>query len=242
MNKNSTGIISVLIPTYNAERYLSETIESVLSQKSWPLEIIVVDDGSTDQSAEVATSFGETVRCVRRPHMGLAATRNAAMAVACGEYFLHLDADDLLTTNSIELRMQAFASDPSLDGVVGRFTCFYSPELDDEQCARFKLPAGAQQGHLAGASIMRAAVFTRLGGLDESLDTSADLDWFIRAREAGIQLLSVPDIVYHRRIHGSNMSLTMKQVAVNNHLQVLKRSLDRRRQSGDGSPLPRDGT
>ncbi len=242
MTETSSGMVSVLIPTYNAEKYLAETIQSVLSQTSPLLEVLVVDDGSSDRSADLASSYGSPVRCIRRPHMGLPATRNAAMAAACGEYLLHLDADDLLTANSIEMRMHALAADPSYDGVVGRFSCFLSPELDDEQCAQFKLPAGPQKGHMVGASIIRAETFARLGGLDEGLKSGADLDWSIRAKESCIRLLSIPDVVYHRRIHGSNMSLTMKQTAVSNQIHILKRSLDRRRRTGDGSPVDRDGT
>lgn len=242
MKETSSGIISVLIPAYNAERFLSETIENLLSQNSVPLEIIVVDDGSTDRSVEVATSFGTLVRCIRRPHMGLPATRNAAMAAACGEYFLHVDADDLVTANSIEIRMQALVADTSLDGVVGRLSCFFSPELSDEQRAKYRLPAESQSGHLTGVSIIRAAAFDKFGGLDERFKTGADLDWFIRAKEAGIRLLNLPDIVYQRRIHGSNMNLSQKQTIIKDRLQLLKRTLDRRRHVVGTPPSDRGGT
>lgn len=229
MTEANAGLVSVLIPTYNAARYLGETIDSVLAERWEPLEIIVVDDGSDDRSVEIAEGFGSPVRSIRRPHSGLAATRNAAIAAARGEFLLHLDGDDLLAPGSIARRMAAFADDPGLEIVVGRLACFFSPELDADRRARLQLPAEPQQGHLPGASIIRANAFQRYGGLDEQFSTVTDLDWFVRAKQAGARLRYLPDVVVHRRVHGANMSLTMKDASVQDRLRLLKNALDRRR-------------
>jgi len=233
MNDAGPLLLSVLIPVWNGERYLAETIESVLQQQWQPIEIVVVDDGSEDGSAEVAAGFGDAVRCVRRPHRGLSAARNTALAAARGGFIAHLDADDLLPPGSIAVRMAAFTADPALEIVVGHQREFFSPDLAEADRSRLALPASAKPGHVAGTSIVRAECFRRLGGFDEQLRAFADLDWFIRAQETGARLRLLPDVVMHRRVHGRNMTLTHKEAA-GDRMKVLKASLDRRRRAAEG--------
>ncbi len=229
-------LLSVLIPVYNGERYLAETLDSVLRQQWQPMEIVVVDDGSEDRSAAVAEGFGPSVRCVRCPHRGLAASRNEAVAAARGGFIAHLDGDDLLPPRSIAVRMAAFEAEPALDVVAGHLLEFFSPDLDAGARSRLVLPEAAKRGHVAGASIIRAECFQRFGGFDEDYRNSADLDWFIRATGAGARVRVLPDVVMHRRIHGRNMSLTQKHEANRDRMRILKASLDRRRgAAGDGS-------
>src|SRR5436305_1029668 len=92
---NNQPMISVIIPVYNGERYLGEAIESVLAQSYHWLEIILVDDGSTDGSATVAKQFSPAVQVVRQPNLGAGAARNRGIALAQGEFLAFLDADDL---------------------------------------------------------------------------------------------------------------------------------------------------
>jgi glycosyltransferase involved in cell wall biosynthesis len=92
--------ISVITPCYNGAMYLRQTIESVLTQTYPPLEMIVVDDGSTDDSAAIAESFGPPVRVIRQRNAGTAAARDAGLALAQGEYIHFLDGDDLLQPDS----------------------------------------------------------------------------------------------------------------------------------------------
>lgn len=96
MERNDNGpLVSAVIPAYNAERWISDTIESVLDQDYSPVEIVVVDDGSTDKTAEIAESFGQNVQVLRKSNGGTASARNAGIRKAAGEYVAFLDADDL---------------------------------------------------------------------------------------------------------------------------------------------------
>ena len=235
MAESGRSLLSILIPVRNGDHYLAETIESVLRQDWQPIEIVVVDDGSEDRSAEVAEGFGPPVRCVRRPPQGLAAARNAALAEARGEFVAHLDADDLLPPGSIALRMASLAADSALEMVVGRLEAFFSPDLDEAARSRLCLPEESRRGHLSGASIVRARVFRRVGAFDESCRLLPDIDWFMRATESGVRTQFLPDIVVRRRIHGGNMSLTMKDES-GELLRILKVSLDRRRATAKRSP------
>ena len=121
--------VSVIIPIYNSGKYLREAIDSVLAQRHRPLEVLVVDDGSSDNGPELAAGYGPQVRVIAIPHGGHPAARNAGVAASTGDYLAFLDADDLWAANKLELQLDAFASNPSLDLVFGHMQNFISPEL-----------------------------------------------------------------------------------------------------------------
>src|SRR5215204_4549911 len=98
----SRPVISVMIPVYNCEAYLGEAIDSVLAQSYRPIEIIVVDDGSDDATGEVAREYGDAVRYERQERGGNGAARNRAVALAAGDLFTFLDADDRLVPGALE--------------------------------------------------------------------------------------------------------------------------------------------
>jgi glycosyltransferase involved in cell wall biosynthesis len=117
-------LVSVVIPAFNAAQTLSETIRSVLAQTYAPIEIVVVDDGSTDDTAQVLDSFGSTIKCVRKPNGGLASARNAGCAAAQGEYIALLDADDLCTPQRIAVQIAVFKAAPDIVLACSDFDAF----------------------------------------------------------------------------------------------------------------------
>jgi len=236
MNDHPPLQLSLLIPVFNGARYLADTLDSVLAQTGISREIIVVDDGSTDGSVEVAARFAPEVRTIGRPHSGLAATRNAALREARGEFIAHLDQDDLLTPGSLSVRVNRLLENPSLDIVVGHQQSFFSEDMDPALRSRLQISEIPQPGHLSGGAVIRSRVFDELGGLDESLRSFGDLDWFMRATEHGFRIEVIPDLVLRRRVHGANMSLTRKVEADLERARILKASLDRRRARQQGGP------
>lgn len=236
-------VLSVIIPAWNAARYLGDAITSVLGQGVAGIEVIVlVDEGSEDDSARVAEEFVPTgvagpsvptVRCIRHPHMGLAAARNEGASLARGRLLLHLDADDVLTPESLAVRLAILNADPDVDIVTGSAASFVSPEIPADEAARYDLPAGPQQGGLPGTSIVRASFAERVGPQDTSLPHSGDLDWMIRAGEAAAKTVVIPDVVLRRRIHGRNTSLLSKGTA--SRLRILRAALARRARSENPS-------
>jgi len=106
--------ISVIIPAYNHARYLAEAIDSVLAQTYAPLEIIVVDDGSTDGTPAVAASYGDRIRYIRQENAGVGAARNNGIAAARGEYLAFLDSDDIWLPEKLEREIALFDADPQL--------------------------------------------------------------------------------------------------------------------------------
>ena len=179
-------LLTVVIPVRNGERYLAASIDSVLQNAVDHVEIIVVDDGSTDRSAEIAQSFGPQVHCLRREPRGIAAARNAGWSAATGEFVLHLDADDLVVAGSIAVRMAEFAGDPDVDMVTGYTESFFSPDIDPEIRSRIVLDR-PRRGHLAGSSIVRSSLFARIGPLNEAWRVGADVeDARGQKRESGL--------------------------------------------------------
>src|SRR5256714_4033410 len=143
MNVEANRSVSVMIGVYNGPPYLPEAIESVLAQTHPASELIVVDDGSEDESGAIAESYGPPVRCIRQENGGMAAARNTAVREATGDYFAFLDADDRFRPDKLERQLAAFEDDPKLDIVYGYVTEFVSPELGARARALLRAPRHA---------------------------------------------------------------------------------------------------
>src|SRR5687768_9695612 len=125
-------LVSVIVPVHQGERYLGEAVESVLAQTYAPIELIVVDDGSTDRSADIARGFGPVVRYVYQVNAGQSAARNHGVRLARGPLLAFLDDDDSWSPGKLALQVAALASDPCLEAVFGHVRQFVSPDLPPE--------------------------------------------------------------------------------------------------------------
>src|SRR5262249_3672652 len=158
-------VVSVIIPVHNYERYLAEAIESVLSQTYQNLEVIVVDDGSTDQSGEVAKSFaGRGVRYCHQVHAGIGPARNKGVELAHGDFLAFLDADDRWPLGKIERQLLAFENDPALEMVFGQALQLQNGPAW-EAAVRHKNPtvAGMVPGMVPGTMLINRHAFARVG-------------------------------------------------------------------------------
>lgn len=124
--------ISVIIPAYNGDRFLAEAIESVLQQTEPDWEIIIVDDGSTDQTASVAQQYGKTVRYFSQTNLGVAASRNLGLAAALGDYIAFLDQDDLFLPHKLAAQGELLDRNPDL-GIVNSGWQIYQDQKSDRQ-------------------------------------------------------------------------------------------------------------
>jgi glycosyltransferase involved in cell wall biosynthesis len=220
--------VTVVVPAYNAERYLAEAIASVLSQTLLPAEIIVVDDGSVDGTVGVAERFAPRVHCERQRHAGPGAARNRGVQLARGEYLAFLDADDVWPADKLEIQMRTLCAAPAPDAVFGRVTQFLSPDLPAAQAARFDCVIEARPARLAGTMLMSRETFARVGWFSEELQLGEFIDWYARATERGIRDVIVPEVVLRRRIHGTNTGI-LRREARSDYARVVKAALDRRR-------------
>lgn len=225
-------LISVIIPVYNRDRYLAEAIESILAQTYPAIELIVVDDGSSDRTAEVAQSY--PVIYHYQINGGISAARNAGIGLATGEFLAFLDSDDIWVTDKLSKQMAAFESDPNLEAVFGYAQQFYSPELDETFRQRIRCPEQPIAAHISSAMLIKRAAFLRIGVFDPQLKTGIDISWYISAIEHQIQQVTLPDVVYRRRLHEKNSGITERHHA-NERLHLLKAKLDRQRANQSSS-------
>jgi glycosyltransferase involved in cell wall biosynthesis len=221
--------LSVLIPCYDAARYLAEAVESALAQEVPLHEIVVVDDGSTDGTERLVVTFGGPVRYHRQTHAGIAAARNRALALSTGDLLAFLDADDVWPAGSLGARLAALEADATLEYVYGEVEQFVSPELPDEwarrHAAAISTPSSAR---LAGTMLVRRRVFDTVGGFRETLRIGETVDWVARADSLGNPKRSHPRQVLRRRLHATNTGLT-RQDSRSDYLAVARAALARRR-------------
>jgi glycosyltransferase involved in cell wall biosynthesis len=220
-------LISAIIPAYNAEKYLAQAIESVLQQTYRPVEIVIVDDGSTDSTAAVARSY-PPVRYVYQPNQGPPVARNTGLAHSTGGLIAFLDADDYWPQHKLTEQSDYLAAHLELGCAVGRWQNFLErgtkkPDWIPESMLREDaIILGLQ------ASLIHRWVFDRAGRFDVRYRISDDLEWFVRVREAGIPIGFQRSIMVYRRIHDANISQDQRAVA-GATLRILKQYLDRKR-------------
>lgn len=221
--------ISCILPVRDGERFLEEALDSVLAQGRTEMQIVVVDDGSTDGTPAILERYGDHVEVVRQEPTGVAAARNAGLRRARGELLAFQDADDLWMPGKMDRLEARFDARPELELCVGMIQNFWMDEVAEEAESfrghRFSEPLPGF--HLA-AALIRASLFERTGPFDPSLRVGSDNDWFLRARDAGAIEETVPEVVARRRLHADN--LTRKDLASRETLlRNMKASLDRRR-------------
>lgn len=226
-------LVSVIIPVYNYDRYLGEAIESVLRQTYKNVEVIVVDDGSTDRSGDVAKSFAERgVRYCHQVHDGIGPARNKGVELVQGEYMAFLDADDRWPESKLELQLRAFADDETVEMVFGQAKELQNgPEWEAGVSENNLTVAGMVPGMVAGTMLIKRAAFDRVGSFPGGLKVGEFIDWYARAVELKIRSRVLPELLLWRRIHDSNTGVRERQ-SVSDYARVLKASLDRRRAEG----------
>ncbi len=222
--------ISVIIPAYNTADYLSEAINSVLQQSLPPFEVIVVDDGSTDDTAAVAGSFGRSIYCDCQPHRGISATQNRGIQLSQGNYLAFLDADDIWQPDKLQKQAAILQSRPGIDMVFGHSLFFRSPDMPMEVAGRLLIPDKPQPAYMKSAMLIRREAFFKVGLFDDTWRVGDFVDWFAKSMEAGLQAQMLPEIVYRRRVHGRNTTIVERSSQVD-FVRIVKTALDRRRQA-----------
>lgn len=221
--------VGVVIPAWNAERWLVDALDSVLAQEHPPVDVVVVDDGSSDRSAAIAERYGPPVRVARQAHAGIGAARNRGVELVAGELVTFLDADDLLTPASLACRVQVLVRQPEIDMVFGQVRRF-SATVEGMPVALNE----PQPGHVPAIMLVRRAALERVGPFLTDTHVAEGLDWLLRARERDGEV-TLGDQVLWRRVHGENNSLR-NRAEIGEFAQALKASLDRRRAAHRPNP------
>ena len=226
--------VSTIIPCHNGERYLAETLHSALGQPCDNHEIIVVDDGSTDGTADVVRSFGDAVRYIRQGQGGASRARNRGVENANGGALAFLDADDLWTSNALPLMLAALEADPSNGMVVGMMEQFVSPELPPEARDSFRFSPDPVPARMCGSVLVRRTEFDRVGAFSPELASGEFIDWLSRAEHLKVKSVTIDAVVLRRRLHRRNHGVVRRDTR-QDYLRVVKAALDRKRAASQGS-------
>ena len=236
-------LISCIIPVFNGVRYLGEALDSILAQTYRPIEIIVIDDGSTDGTGELVARYGDRIRYFRQNNEGAPTARNAGLSAARGAFVAFLDSDDLWHPDKLERQVARFEARPELDLCVTHLQRFWIPELETER-KRFQDHRFAEvlPGYITQTLLARRNVFESVGKFNTSRRVGDPMDWFLRAAEQGVVMELLPDLLVYQRMHESNFSVDPGTRAMKPHMQdaildVVKASLDRRRSRNQASPM-----
>ncbi len=248
-------LISVIIPCYNSAAYLAQAIESVLAQSFLDFEIIVIDDGSTDDTPEVVGGFGDLVRYMRQENRGNAAARNTGLLAARGQWLCFLDAHDLWEPRKLELQLVDLLSHPHRKISFTRATKFFEtgdfePLPPDPTIEELwdKLVFYQPFGSSHSGFMVHSSCFDDVGCFDESLRLSVDWDIFIRlAHRYPIRVYA--EFLVHHRQHASNttgnaeLRLSMSLACLRKHRRLfcIERSLRRQWHESYGARLFRFG-
>ncbi len=216
--------VSVIVPVYNGERFLAEAIESILAQTYQSYELIVVDDGSTDRTREIALSF-PLVKYLYQANSGIAAARNRGVEIAQGEYLAFLDADDLWMPDKLWLQMAAFEADPTLEVVSGHIEQFVNPGL----AQKYSFSTAPLPGYSTTAILIKRSLINAIGPFHEDFQTAETISWFAEVIDNNQKILMLPDVIVRRRIHGKNTSILNQQEKNSKIMHILKNSIERKR-------------
>jgi glycosyltransferase involved in cell wall biosynthesis len=220
--------ISVIIPVFNTEKYVARAIESVLSQTLKPAEIIVVDDGSTDNSIEAVRRFLPKVKIITQQNKGAGAARNTGIKQASTEYLAFLDADDLWAPQKLHIQTEFHKKNPEIEMVFGTVQQFISPELNEQHQNMLREELKTMPGFVPGTLLIKKETFFRVGLFNENLVLGEFVDWFSRAKDLGFNYAIIDDIVLKRRIHTTNTGL-LKKNHVTEYTRVLRHLLKNKR-------------
>jgi glycosyltransferase involved in cell wall biosynthesis len=222
------GQVSVVIPVHDGGDHLREAIESAFAQTLPPAAVIVVDDGSTDETPGVASGFADRVRYLRQDHAGAAQARNRGVELVETEYLAFLDADDVWEPHKLERQVAELCAFERPAMVFGLVVQFASPELTPEEAASLRFEQAPMPAISASALLMRTAVFRAVGAFDPALRTGEFIEWYGRAGEYGIATRIVAEILLGRRLHRNNHGRVRSHLR-GGYARALKAVLDRRR-------------
>ncbi len=212
---SSKPLVSVVIPAYNAERFLAAAIESVLAQTYAPLETIVVDDGSSDRSAAIARGFGE-VTVIEQENGGPSAARNRGFAASRGELIAFHDSDDEMTPDKLEVQVGHLLAHPEIGCVLAEQEVLVEPGaelpfwIEGSKVPTVMPPRPAELADEPMVHpmtmVVRRQAFEQVGDFDPSMRAAEDFDWMLRASEEGVEIARLSDVLLRRRVHPDSLT------------------------------------
>jgi glycosyltransferase involved in cell wall biosynthesis len=229
----SPPTVSCIIPAFDAAEHLAGALACVAGQTRPPDEILVVDDGSQDDTVAIAEAWGPPVRVLRQDDLGPAATRNRGAAEATGDLLAFLDPDDRWLPDQLERQLAHLAEHPEADGCVSLVRQVWAEGFDAEAehyAAHPRMAGDGVPGYATTCLLVRREAWDRVGPLDAARWYSDATEWFVRARRLGVRIDLVDEVLTLHRLHGDNLTRRGTEASADEFLDLVHRHLkDRRR-------------
>lgn len=226
MNNN---LVSVIIPVFNAEKYVAEAIRSVLSQTYKNIELICINDKSTDNSLSILESFGNKIILVdNEDNCGTAESRNKGIRLAQGEFLAFIDNDDVWESNKLDIQMYQFRNNPGLDVLFSYMQCFISPEISEDVKNLRYCPPDPLPGYIPSTLVAKITSFEKAGYFDSRWKNGESVAWMFKALETGLNFGVVDEVLVKRRIHETNKSVLASSTSQSEYFKIIRESLERR--------------
>ncbi len=223
---NNNPLISVMMPTYNNAKYIKQALESIYAQNYSNIEIIVVDDGSTDNTKEILQQYKD-IKYFYIEHKGISVARNTALENAKGEYIAFLDSDDYWLPNKLNTQMQYFKDHPDCEIVFTKYENFFEDEKlkTNKRAMHEKMMEKFLKQYLP-SSIIKKELFEKYGNFDENFSGVEDTEFLYRLLKKGVSISHIiPEVFYIRRIHGQNVTLNYNQDTVKYITAILRKGV-----------------
>ena len=224
-----TPLVSCVIPVWNGEKYLAEAIESVLNQTYPSIELVIVDDGSSDGTPDVIASFKDRVTSIRQEQSGPAAARNTGISASKGEFVAFLDSDDIWEPAKTALQVDLLMSREDVSICLCEIQNFWSPEITVPESADSPTGADPVSGWFAQSMMIRRNAFDTVGFFDPTLRHREAMEWLRRASDAGVKVEIVKQVLVRRRLHLTNRSRSRAEDDRKALLKIAQEAMFRRR-------------
>lgn len=226
-------LVSVIIPVFNTEKYIIEALNSVINQTYKNIEIIAVDDASTDSSVKIISDFKDIKLIKLAENMGVGYARNIGIKESTGKFITFLDSDDFWVKEKLKIQIDKLLKDQNIGGVFGKFENFFEKKVEIPPYINKNSFLKPDLGRIKslGTIMLRKSVFEKVGMFSEKIRSGEDIDWFFRAGDAGIKFTFYPNLLMYRRLHETNLSYSSLN-NITTLMEILKSSIQKKREFG----------
>lgn len=221
-------LVSVIIPVHNGQEYLAAAVESIRKQNYELLEIIIIDDGSTDNTEKIARGLGPDIHFLFQQNAGPASARNTGIVASRGEIIAFLDSDDFWPPDRLTVAIRYLEQHPEVGYLLGKQMMFMERGCAVPPWMKAVWLSEPQDASNLGVLTARRVTLDRVGLFNSEYSSGEDTEWLLRANEAGVLMARLPEIVVHRRIHGRNLSVQMIQMRKENLMRITRESIHRK--------------
>lgn len=218
------NLISIIIPVKNGSNYMEEAITEI-KQQNMNTEIIVVDDGSTDNTSEIAKNYGCIV-IKNTTSQGPVAAKNQALKIANGDYIMFHDHDDIMNNGVLEKMLAELNAASDISAVMCKVKDFISDDIPSEEKQKIKIKSEPYYGLFTGAVLIRKNVFDIIGNFDEQVTAGEILDWQTKMEKHNLKIKKLDLISTQRRLHTTNFGRTQQQTEFKDYAKSLRERLN----------------